>query len=207
MKKNKLLIALAIAASSGVAMADEDKVNYSFSLKSWNNKISQGTSTNQVNGTVISATAKKGDFFITGSRLLPVTYTNSEGSTLIRNDSDIALGWSFTPNLSLLGGKKIIGSGGSTTGGFNIPYFGLNGFSSLDEKSFLYGTFTRSPKVSASANITSSGTITFTNYEAGYGYLWDKSTQLTAGYRSQTLSNVNPSATMAGVIFGANFSF
>ena len=206
MKKNKLLIALAIAASSGVTMAD-DKINYSFSLKSWNNKISQGNSTNHVNGTVISATAKKGDFFITGSRLLPVTYTNSEGSTLIRNDSDIALGWSFTPNLSLLGGKKIIGSGGSTTGGFNIPYFGLNGFSSLDEKSFLYGTFTRSPKVSASANITSSGTITFTNYEAGYGYLWDKSTQLTAGYRSQTLSNVNPSATMAGVIFGANFSF
>ena len=206
MKKNKLLIALTIAACSGVAIAD-DKIDYSFSLKSWNNKISQGTNTNQVNGTVISATAKKGDFFITGSRLLPVTYTNSEGSTLIRNDSDIALGWSFTPNLSLLGGKKIIGSGGSTTGGFNIPYFGLNGFSSLDEKSFLYGTFTRSPKVSASANITSSGTITFTNYEAGYGYLWDKSTQLTAGYRSQTLSNLDPSATVAGVIFGANFSF
>ena len=206
MKRNKLLIALTIAACSGAAIAN-DKIDYSFSLKSWNNKISQGTSTNQVNGNVISATAKKGDFFITGSRLLPVTYTNSSGTALIRNDSDIALGWSFSPNLSLLVGKKIIGSGGSTTGGFNIPYFGLNGFSSLDEKSFLYGTFTRSPKVSASANITSSGTITFTNYEAGYGYLWDKSTQLTAGYRSQTLSNLNPSATMAGVIFGANFIF
>ena len=175
MKKNKLLIALTIAACSGAAIAN-DKIDYSFSLKSWNNKISQGTSTNQVNGTVISATAKKGDFFITGSRLLPVTYTNSSGTALIRNDSDIALGWSFSPNLSLLVGKKIIGSGGSSTGGFNIPYFGLNGFSSLDEKSFLYGTFTRSPKVSASANITRSGTITFTNYEAGYGYLWDKST-------------------------------
>ena len=203
MKKNKLLIALAIAASSGVAIAD-DKIDYSFSLKSWNNKISQGTSTNQVNGTVISATAKKGDFFITGSRLLPVTYTNSEGSSFGRQDSDIALGWSFSPNLSLLGGKKIIGS---SSGSFNIPYFGLNGFSSIDEKSFLYGTFTRSPKVSASATITRGGTITFTNYEGGYGYLWDKSTQLTAGYRSQTISNVNPSATMAGVIFGANFSF
>jgi hypothetical protein len=104
----------------------------------------------------------------------------------------------------LLGGKKIIGS---SSGSFNIPYFGLNGFSSIDEKSFLYGTFTRSPKVSASATITRGGTITFTNYEGGYGYLWDKSTQLTAGYRSQTISNVNPSATMAGVIFGANFSF
>jgi hypothetical protein len=203
MKNNKLLIALAISACSGVAIAD-DKIDYSFSLKSWNNKISQGNNTNNVNGTVISATAKKGDFFITGSRLLPVTYTNSEGTAFGRQDSDIALGWSFNPNLSVLGGKKIIGS---SSGSFNIPYFGLNGFSSINEKSFLYGTFTRSPKVSASATITRSGTITFTNYEGGYGYLWDKSTQLTAGYRSQTLSNVNPSATMAGVIFGANFSF
>jgi hypothetical protein len=202
-KKNKLLIALTIAACSGVAIAD-DKIDYSFSLKSWNNKISQGNNTNNVNGTVISATAKKGDFFITGSRLLPVTYTNSEGTAFGRQDSDIALGWSFNPNLSVLGGKKIIGS---SSGSFNIPYFGLNGFSSINEKSFLYGTFTRSPKVSASATITRGGTITFTNYEGGYGYLWDKSTQLTAGYRSQTLSNVNPSATMAGVIFGANFSF
>ena len=82
MKKNKLLIALSIAACSGAAIAN-DKIDYSFSLKSWNNKISQGTSTNQVNGTVISATAKKGDFFITGSRLLPVTYTNSSGTALI----------------------------------------------------------------------------------------------------------------------------
>ena len=203
MKKNKLFVALAIAACSSAVMAD-DKIDYSFSLKSWNHKISQGNNTNNVNGTVISATAKKGDFFITGSRLLPVTYTNSEGTAFGRQDSDIALGWSFNPNLSVLGGKKIIGS---SSGSFNIPYFGLNGFSSINEKSFLYGTFTRSPKVSASATITRSGTITFTNYEGGYGYLWDKSTQLTAGYRSQTISNVNPSATMAGVIFGANFSF
>ena len=202
MKKNKLIMALTIAACSGVTMADD--TNYSFSLKDWNNKISQGNSTNHVNGTVISATAKKGDFFITGSRLLPVTYTNSQSTAFDRQDSDIALGWSFSPNLSLLGGKKIFGS---SSGSFNVPYFGLNGFSSINEKSFLYGTLTRGPKVSASATITSSGTITFTNYEGGYGYLWDKSTQLTAGYRSQTLSNVNPSATMSGVIFGANFSF
>ena len=134
MKKNKLLIALSIAACSGAAIAN-DKIDYSFSL------------------------------------------------------------------------KKIIGSTTGSGSIFNIPYFGLNGFSSIDEKSFLYGTFTRSPKVSASATITRSGTITFTNYEGGYGYLWDKSTQLTVGYRSQTISNVNPSATLAGVIFGANFSF
>jgi len=203
MKKNKLLIALAITACSGVAIANE-KIDYSFSLKSWNNKIKQSNSTNTVNGTVISATAKTGDFFITGSRLLPVTYTNSSDNAVNRQDSDIALGWSFSPNLSVLGGKKIIGV---TDGSFNMPYFGLNGFSSIDEKSFLYGTFTRSPKVSASTTITRSGTITFTNYEGGYGYLWDKSTQLTAGYRSQTISNLNPSATLSGIIFGANFSF
>ena len=203
MKNNKLLIALAIAACSGVAIAD-DKIDYSFSLKSWNNKIKQSNSTNTVNGTVISATAKKDDFFITGSRLLPVTYTNSSDTAVNRQDSDIALGWSFSPYLSVLGGKKIIGV---PNGSFNMPYFGLNGFSSIDEKSFLYGTFTRSPKVSASTTITRSGTITFTNYEGGYGYLWDKSTQLTAGYRSQTISNLDPSATLAGLIFGANFSF
>ena len=81
MLKNKLLIALAIAVCSSATFAD-DKIDYSFSLKNWNNKIKQSNSTNTVNGTVISATAKKGDFFITGSRLLPVTYTNSSGTTL-----------------------------------------------------------------------------------------------------------------------------
>ena len=61
MLKNKLFVALAITACSGFAIAD-DKIDYSFSLKNWNNKISQGNSTNTVNGTVISATAKKETF-------------------------------------------------------------------------------------------------------------------------------------------------
>jgi len=59
MKKNKLLIALAIAASSGVAMADEDKVNYSFGLKSWNHKLKDDVTTKNTSATILSATAKK----------------------------------------------------------------------------------------------------------------------------------------------------
>jgi hypothetical protein len=48
MKKNKLLIAFAFAACSGAVMAD-DKIDYSLSVKSWQNNINvSNTSTNGI---------------------------------------------------------------------------------------------------------------------------------------------------------------
>ena len=69
MKKNKLLIALATAAFGIGAFAADDEINYSFSLKDWNHKFKQTSSTEGVNSPIISGTARKGDYFITGSAL------------------------------------------------------------------------------------------------------------------------------------------
>ena len=211
MKKNKLLIALAIAASSGVTLADED-INYSFSLKDWNHTFKQNRTSSQTNSPVLSATAKKGDYFVTTSFLMPATY-NFAGDSITRRDSDLAAGWSFNSNFSLLGGYKVVNSYSYTNNAFTgntdfkITYVGLNGFTSLNENSFLYGTFTRSLNVSKSNAASTDPKVTFTNYEAGYGYVLNKTTQLSLGYRSQTFDDTtSPKPVLAGLIFGVTLT-
>ena len=85
--------------------------------------------------------------------------------------------------------------------------FGINGFESIGEKSFLYGTYTRS----FSGNRTKDGAkatgLAFTTYEAGLGYVLSKETQLLAGYRSQKISGDTTNPVLSGLLVGANFSF
>lgn len=214
MNKNKLLIAFAIASCATVALAD-DEINYSLNLKSWNHKLKADTSSPNVNATVVSGTARKDKYFVTLSTLMPTTYYFGDGSYLDRRDTDLAVGWQATSNISLLGGTKRISSNNYDFAGtssslspskFNINYLGVSGFESIGEKTFLYGTVTSS----FSAQKTSSGTtktgLTFTTYEAGVGYVLSKETQLTAGYRNQTLKN-DGTVTLSGFMAGANFSF
>ncbi len=212
MKNNKLLIPLLIAAFTSGAFAADDEINYSFSLKNWSHKFKQSSSTTEgVNSPVISGTARKGDFFITGSTLLPTTYSFSDGSQLIRRDTDMALGYSINSNLSLLGGQKNINvrnfstSNALTSYNINLNYLGINGFTSIGEKSFLYGTATKS--VSGKRKDTNVS-LKFENYEGGLGYVLSKDTQLTLGYRNQkfTFSGDNSSTTISGLIFGVNIS-
>ena len=128
--------------------------------------------------------------------------------------TDLAVGWSMNQNISFLAGVKKVGSNNfdfsgstatATPSNFNISYLGLNGFTSVSDKSFLYGTATKSLKVTKSNQPTAS--LSFTTYEAGYGYLINKSTQLSLGYRSQVLRNDGTDTTLAGFIFGSSFSF
>ena len=208
MKNNKLLIALAIAACSCAVMANEE-INYSFSLKSWNHNLKQPTTNSEtVNAAVISATAKKGDYFITGSSLLPITYSFGSGSELFRRDIDLALGWSLNSNVSLLAGQKKIGvrsyntSNGWNNWNINATYLGANGFTSLGEKSFAYGTYTQSIKGKSTDDNNS---MKFTYYEGGLGYVLSKDTQLTVGYRNQKfVGNNGYTTTLPGIIFGVN---
>jgi len=208
MKNSKLLIALAIAASASTAMADEE-INYSFSLKNWNHKLKQSpTNTETVNATVISATARKGDYFITGSSLLPTTYAYGSGTELFRRDIDLALGWSFNPNVSLLAGSKKIGvrsystSDGSDSYNINVTYLGANGFTTIGEKSFVYGTYTQSIK---GKNTDEDNSIKLTTYEGGLGYVLRKDTQLTVGFRNQKfVGSSGYTTTIPGIIFGVN---
>jgi len=210
MKNNKFLIPLAIAAFTSGAFAADDEINYSFSLKDWNHKFkTQTSSTEGVNSPIISGTARKGNYFITGSALLPTTYSFADGSQLIRRDTDIALGYSINSNIALLGGQKNINvrnfSTSNVLSGYNINlnYLGVNGFTSIGEKSFLYGTATNS--VSGKRKDTNVS-LKFNNYEGGLGYVLSKETQLTLGYRSQkfTFTGDSGSTTLSGLIFGVN---
>ena len=213
MKKNKLLIALAVAACSTVAMADDD-ISWSFSVKDWNHKFKEsvysnnpsGTKTDNVNATILSVTARKGDYFVTANALTPTTYSFTYGSNMIRRDTDIALGYSLNSNISLLAGQKRLGTQlfyiddkSTTNSTLNIGYLGVNGFMSIREDIFLYGTLTKSYK-------TSDTTFTgFQNTEVGLGYVLNNKTQLTVGSRYQKITS--PFGTnLPGIIVGANFT-
>lgn len=213
MKINKLLIALTVAIFSTFAMADEE-INYSVSIKDWYHTLRDDATSSRINAVVMSGTAKKGDYFATLSMLLPSNYYHEDGTYLTRRDTDLALGWSVNSNVAVLGGVKKIGSNnfnfsGSTATAspstFNISYLGLNGFTSVSEKSFLYGTATKSLKVTKSNQPTAS--LTLTTYDVGYGYVLNKSTQLSLGYRSQVLRNDGSNTTLSGFIFGSSFNF
>ena len=207
MKKNKLLIALVIAACSSAVMADDD-ITYSFGLKSWNHKFTQdGTSTSNTNASILSITAKKGDYLITASTVMPTTYSFSGGNNLIRRDTDIALGYVLNSNISLIAGVKKLpystytrstNTTANTT--INMRYLGLNGFNAIGEQSFVYGTALKSISLTETGNADKS---TFTSLEAGFGYVVNKNTQLTAGYRSQKFSD-SSTTTLPGIIIGVN---
>ena len=211
MQKKQLLSAMAVIAFASSAVAD-DEINYSFSLKDWNHTFKQNKTSSQTNAPVLSATVKKGEYFVTASFLLPATY-NFAGDSLNRKDSDLAVGWSLNPNLSLLGGYKVVNSYSYTSNKFDgnvdfkITYIGLNGFTSLNENSFLYGTFTRSLNVNKSNAASTDHKVVFTNYEAGYGYILDKNVQLSVGYRSQSFDDTSsPKPELAGIIFGVTLT-
>jgi hypothetical protein len=212
MKKLKFLIALAFAACSTSVVADEG-INYSFGLKSWNHKLKTtgGSATENTSATIVSATARKGDYFLATSFFLPTTYSLS-GQYILRRDTDYALGYSLNSNFSALLGSKRVGvrqyNSGWTNSAINMTYLGLNGFTPIGENTFIYGQVTRSIKLTDSS-ITDGTKETFTGYEAGYGYVLNKSTQLTVGYRNQKFSTNNSnyvSNTLPGIIFGINIT-
>jgi hypothetical protein len=114
MLKFKLLLAIFIASFLSSAVAD-DEISYSFSLKDWYSKAKVGsTSSESTNSPIVSATARKGDYFVTASTLLSTTYSFGSGSELFRKDTDLALGWSVHPNVSLLLGQKMLELGSTT---------------------------------------------------------------------------------------------
>jgi hypothetical protein len=208
MKNNKLLIALAILACSSAVMANDD-ITYSFGLKSWYHNLKVQNSSASTASPIVSATARKGDYFVATSFLLPTTYS-FDGYFVKRKDTDFAAGYALNSNFSaLLGTKKITVDSYDTSweiSTIKMTYVGLNAFTSVGENSFVYGQVTRSINLTDSS-VTDGSKSTFTGYEAGYGYLLNKNTQLTVGYRSQKFANSgNPDTTLPGIIFGLNIT-
>jgi hypothetical protein len=214
MKNNKLFLAIAIviAICSTTALANDDKINYSISAKMWNNQL-QNTGdikSESANTPIYSLTAKKGDYFVVASFLVPTTYTRGTTYTT-RRDADLALGWSLNPNISLLAGHKVINAPRTSSGTrydetVHFNYIGANGFTSLSESQFLYGTVTKSLKgTDTSGGVTQS--VNLTTYEFGYGYVLNQFTQLSAGYRMQKIGVTGGSGSqIPGLLFGASFN-
>ncbi len=207
MLKNKLLIALAIAAFSNVVLAD-DKVDYSFGIRSWNHKFKETVTTQHTSASIVTATAKKGNYFVAASFLMPTTYSYGT-AYIIRKDTDLAFGYSINPNISvLLGTKRIsIDQSSSTDSTMNATYIGANGFTSLGEETFLFGQLTRSINLKDSS-IPAGYKVTYSSYEAGLGYVLNKNTQITGGYRTQIFdpSPSGTSTTLTGIIFGVTIT-
>jgi len=223
MENNKLLIALAIAACSTTAMADEE-VTYSFSVKNWNNKISATTTTGgsittqAANAPVIGFTARKGDYFVSTSSLLDSSY-RSGTVWLGRKDFDVTLGYRYNSNISFIGGyKSLTFRDGSYTNYQEYHkgiYLGVAGFHMVGDKTFLYGNYWNAPKMSSSgtSQVDTVNSFKLSNYELGTGYATSNSTQFTLGYRNQVAKDYNVTRsqsekfTLSGIIFGMNVNF
>ena len=224
----KNLTTFAIVATTLIcngAKADED-IKWSAALKVWDAALSQPdnhngmqmhTSASSSAGN-IAITAKKGDYFVTASALLPTSYDYGSGNYLHRNDTDLAFGWHFSESFSVLIGQKRIsyidGTVGAQQQAINSTYAGLSGAKLISDRGFIYGTLIYGLHTKNSGDQPSS------NYkesmdaeEIGYGYALDKTTQLTVGYKIQHVNshynpqNIDFNSSVGGVIFGANFNF
>ena len=208
MLKNKFLIALAIVTCSSAVMAD-DKIDYSFGIRSWNHKFKETVTTQSTSASIVTATAKKGNYFVATSFFMPTTYGLSSTAYSVRKDTDLAFGYSINPNISaLIGTKRLsVDHSASSDTTLNVTYIGANGFTSLGEETFLFGQLTRSINLKDSS-IPAGYKVTYSSYEAGLGYVLNKNTQITGGYRTQIFdpSPSGTSTTLTGIIFGVTIT-
>jgi len=222
MKNNKLLIALAIAALAGSVFADEDGVNYSLSLKTWNSNLnvansSTNVNTQSLNAPIVTLVARKGDYFVSATGMLESSY-RYKSVWLARKDYDYALGYRYTDNISFLGGyKTMVFRDGSqsnwveTTTGY---YLGISGFKLVNDRNYVYGNYQYIPSMKTSTTGTDyyNSQKAFSS-EVGYGYVLNNTTQLTAGYRYQQgksyniTQSRNETNTMRGLLAGVNVNF
>ena len=227
MKKNKLIIALAIATCASAVMADDDKIDYSLSVKTWHNTLYVANKDTNItlqaaNSPIIGLTAKKGDYFVTVQTMVESSYHTVSSSTstwLARKDLDFAFGYRYNPNISLIAGYKTLwmkdGSQTDWLERHSGVYFGVAGFKPVTDSVFAYGNFTYAPSMSnqGTASIDVTNSIKFMNYEVGAGYTLTNTSQLVAGFRTQQVKDYNVTqsrsekAIMKGITLGLNVNF
>ena len=221
MKKNKLLIAIAIATCSSVVIADE-QIDYSLSIKTWSNAInvansSSNVTTQSINAPLITLVARKGDYFVNVSALLESSY-RYKTVWLARKDYDVGVGYRLTDNFSLLAGhKSLVSKDGSQTNWTetnNGYYVGASGFKLVADQTYAYGNVQYAPSVKTSTTGTDFyRSQKFTSSEIGLGYVLNKNTQLTGGYRYQLFQSYNITQarserlTVRGLLAGININF
>lgn len=221
MKKNKLLLAFAIAACSTAVMAD-DEIKYSLAIKSWNNTSNIANNTTNVNtqgnnSPIVTLTAIKGDYFVSANYMLESSY-RYKTVWLSRKDYDYSVGYRYTNNLSFVGGQSVLQfKDGSQTNWVETTtayFLGAAGFEMLTDKIFVTGNYKHIP----SMKVSTTGTDYYRDMkgfssEVGLGYVLNNTTQLTVGYRYQQykLYNItqsrNETSTMRGLLAGMSVNF
>ena len=223
MKKIAVLLTILILVSTSV-LADDEGIKYSAGFKIWNSFLSEPTDqTGVTNNTTpdstagnLSFTARKSSYFLTASALLPTTYVY--GSSYIRrHDQDIVAGYRLTDAISVLVGDKTVkrtANGSNTDENVNAKYLGTSAATYFMDHQFLYGTLLYGFKTGISSDyMANQNKFGFYSYELGYGYAMDKTTQLTLGYRYQSIySNYTPTGAKVnnnvyGLIMGVNVNF
>ncbi len=217
----KALIVSSIAISN-LSFAAEDKIDYSLSVKSWKNNVEVKNKTGNwpsqdVNSQIIGFTARKGKYFSSISTLVKSSYMFDDA--IDRKDVDLSLGYRMNENFSLLSGYKMITVRDHSIANYvtknNGLYFGVAGFKQLNQEIFAYGNYWNAPKMSNDGTSVTDRVEDFRaqNYEFGFGYAFANNTQLTLGFRNQTMKSNNltkassETFVMKGVIVGLNVNY
>jgi hypothetical protein len=223
MKNNKLLISLAISAFTSCAFAaDDDKIDYSLSVKSWQNNINVSNSTFNVttqaaNSPIVTLTAKKGDYFVSTNLMLQSAYSYRT-AYMLRKDVDLTLGYQYKNNLSFVVGQSYItvkdGTLSNWVDKYSGYFLGVSGFEMLSDKVYATASYKNMPSLKNSGTGTDKYKDTKGySAEVGLGYTLNNTTQLTAGYRFQQIKNYNitqtrnESNTIKGILAGVNVNF
>lgn len=220
MKKIHIAMGAVLFATLGMSSAEE--VKWSGGLKVWeaalaihNDDGSVVTNSSRYAAGSASLTAKKDAYFVTASAQLPANYDFGTQGYMRRIDQDLAVGWNFFESYSVLLGQKKMSATPSNDVKQTIDasYVGLSGAKPILEQSFLYGTGIYSFKASDTPSATTKTNWAFASYEVGYGYALDQTTQLTVGYKLQTIGSLyQPTGArvtdhVSGVVIGMNFNF
>lgn len=219
-------------ALAGAAQAQSEDIKFSAGMKAWNHNINihvvnnsgpnknyDGSSNVSATAPLLSLTAKKGDFFITYSTLLTTVYA-LDGGDIMRNDTDLALGWSFTPGYSvLIGQKTLFTKDNNNVTGWNSNeskekgyFLGFTGAQVLQDRWYAYESYVHAPNLEQKKYVTNEK-LSFSTLEAGVGYALDTKTQFSLGYRSQVHKSSDASrlrdetVKVNGLIFGVSHNF
>jgi len=222
MKKNKLILAIALAICSTTALANDDKIDYSLSVKSWQNNVnvsnkSTNVTTQSANSPIVTFTAKKGDYFVSTNLMLQSAYSYRT-AYMLRKDVDLTLGYRYTNNLSFVVGQSYItvkdGTLSNWVDKYSGYFLGVSGFEMLSDKVYATASYKNIPSLKNSGTGTDKYKDTKGySAEVGLGYTLNNTTQLTAGYRFQQIKNYNitqtrnESNTIKGILAGVNVNF
>jgi len=211
--RKSLIIFLCILAPA-LALAAEDDINYSMSLKVWNHRYfsdlgGPSTRSERVNAPVISGSIRYKNYSFTASSLINTTYAFPENklsstyaSYATRSDTDWAVGYTLWDKFTPIVGNKVITSDDVST--LTIPFLGLSGFLPINDQSYISGTLAYSNMAKGVEGSTENAN--YSMYDLTYSRSVYQNTFVNIGWRTQTFSK-SYTQLIGGIVAGVSFNF